>query len=239
MDFKPRSINNIDINYFLNGACYFKFTDNNIKNKDKEKSMQNIGMIVREDIDNYFVENIKTKEIEVVGKLPESGFKVTEYIAYSLDEKTIHQTYKYNSLPSNSIITETNEIDGLIFFSTPFHIVGCLSQKEAELGFDEFFQKSSCNFVKNLQYIENEADGHYDVKGDIGLYYNERFSAENFVDKFNEKFHNDVKTVRQNLEAELAIIENEKAVIKVSHNLFLVSVLMVIAVILVGSFFRL
>lgn len=239
MDFKPRSINNIDINYFLNGACYFKFTDNNIKNKDKEKSMQNIGMIVREDINNYFVENIKTKEIEVVEKLPESEFKATEYIAYSLEKKTLYQTYKYNLLPSKNIITKTDDIDGLIFFSSPFHIVGCLSEKEAELGFDEFFQKSSCNFVKNLQYIENEADGHYDVKGDIGLYYNEGFSAGNLVDKFNEKFHNDVKTVRQNLEAELAVIENEKAIIKVSHNLLLVSVLMVIAVILIGSFFKL
>lgn len=196
-------------------------------------------MIVREDVDNYFVENVKTKEIEVVSKLRTSDFKVTEYIAYSLDPNTTHKTYKYKSLPSNNIITDTDVIDGLIFFSSPFHIVGCLSQKEAELGFDEFFQKSSCNFVKNLQYIENEDDGHYDVKGDIGLYYHERFSAENFVDKFNEKFHNDVKSVRQNLEAELAVIENEKAVIKVSHNLFLVSVLMVITVILVGSLIKL
>ena len=125
--------------------------------------MNSIGMIVREDINQYFVENVKTKVIETVQKLPNSNYKVTEYISYSIDKNTIHKTYKYNSLPATSIITETNIIDGNIAISTPFHIVGCLSKKEAELGFNEFFQKSSCNFVKNLKYIENENDGHYEL----------------------------------------------------------------------------
>jgi hypothetical protein len=205
---------------------------------DKEKSMNNTGMIIREDINQYFVENVKTKEIEIVQKLPTSNFKVTEYITYSIEKNTVRKTYKYNSLPTTNIITETDEIDGLIFFSTPFHIVGCLSEKEAELGFNEFFQKSSCNFVKNLKYIENEHDGHYDVIGDIGLYYNERFTSEDFVDKFNEKFNNDVETVRQNLEKELAVIANEKEVIKVSNNLFLITVGLLVVVMALGIFFK-
>lgn len=195
-------------------------------------------MIIREDINQYFVENVKTKEIEMVQKLPTSNFKVTEYITYSIEKNTVRKTYKYNSLPTTSIITETDEIDGLIFFSMPFHIVGCLSEKEAELGFNEFFQKSSCNFVKNLKYIENEHDGHYDVMGDIGLYYNARFTSEDFVDKFNEKFNNDVETVRQNLEKELAVIANEKEVIKVSNNLFLITVGLLVVVMALGIFFK-
>jgi hypothetical protein len=200
--------------------------------------MNNTGMIIREDINQYFVENVKTKEIEMVPKLPTSNFKVTEYITYSIEKNTVRKTYKYHSLPTTNIITETNEIDGLIFFSTPFHIVGCLSEKEAELGFNEFFQKSSCNFVKNLKYIENEHDGHYDVTGDIGLYYNERFTSDDFVDKFNEKFNNDVETVRQNLEKELAVIANEKEVIKVSNNLFLITVGILVVVMALGIFFK-
>lgn len=200
--------------------------------------MNNTGMIIREDINQYFVENVKTKEIEMVPKLPTSNFKVTEYITYSIEKNTVRKTYKYNSLPTTNIITETGEIDGLIFFSTPFHIVGCLSEKEAELGFNEFFQKSSCNFVKNLKYIENEHDGHYDVTGDIGLYYNERFTSDDFVDKFNEKFNNDVETVRQNLEKELAVIANEKEVIKVSNNLFLITVGILVVVMALGIFFK-
>lgn len=195
-------------------------------------------MIIREDINQYFVENVKTKEIEMVQKLPTSNFKVTEYIAYSIEKNTVQKTYKYNSLPATSIITELDDIDGLIFFSSPFHIVGCLSEKEAVIGFNEFFQKSSCNFVKNLKYIENETDGHYDVTGEIGLYYNERFSSEDLVDRFNEKFMTDVETVRHNLEKELAVIENEKEVIKVSNNLFLVSVILLIAVMALGIFFK-
>lgn len=200
--------------------------------------MSSIGMIIREDINQYFVENVKTKEIEMVQKLPNSTFKVTEYIAYSIEKNTVQKTYKYNSLPATNIITESDTIDELVFFSMPFHIVGCLSEKEAELGFNEFFQKSSCNFVKNLQYIENESDGHYDVKGEIGLYYNERFSAEDLAIKFNEKFMNDVETVRQNLANELSVIENEKEMIKVSHKLFLGSVFLVIVVMALGLIFK-
>jgi hypothetical protein len=200
--------------------------------------MNNTGMIIREDINQYFVENVKTKEIEIVQKLPTSNFKVTEYISYSIEKKTIHKTYKYNSLPTTNIVIENDQIDGLIFFSKPFHIVGCLSEKEAELGFNEFFQKSSCNFVKNLKYIENEHDGHYDVTGDIGLYYNERFTSDDFVDKFNEKFNNDVENVRQNLEKELAVIANEKEVIKVSNNLFLMTVVLLVVVMALGIFFK-
>lgn len=200
--------------------------------------MSSIGMIIREDINQYFVENVKTKVIEIVQKMPTSDYKVTEYISYSIDKNTIQKTYKYNSLPSTNIITESDTIDELVFFSMPFHIVGCLSEKEAELGFNEFFQKTSCNFVKNLQYIENESDGHYDVKGEIGLYYNERFSEEDLASKFNEKFINDVETVRQNLANELSVIENEKEVIKVSNNLFLVSVILLIAVMALGIFFK-
>lgn len=195
-------------------------------------------MIVREDINQYFVENVKTKEIEMVPKIPEKEFKVTDFIAYSIAENSIHRTYKYNSLPATSVITESDIVDGMICFSVPFHIVGCLSEQEAKLGFDEFFQKSSCNFVKNLKYIENENDGHYDVMGEIGLYYNEQFSDKAFVDKFNDKFNIDVNTVRKNLEEELLVIENEKAMIKVSHNLFLISVVLVIFVLILGTIFK-
>ena len=195
-------------------------------------------MIVREDFNQYFVENVKSKEIEVVPKLPEKEFKVTDFIAYSITENSIHRTYKYNSLPATSIITESDTIDGIEFFSVPFHIVGCLSEQEAKLGFDEFFQKSSCNFVKNLKYIENESDGHYDVMGEIGLYYYEQFSDESFVKKFNDRFQNDVDTVRQNLEKELLVIENEKATIKVSNNLFLISVVLVIFMLILGTIFK-
>lgn len=200
--------------------------------------MHQIGMIVREDFNQYFVENVKSKEIDMVPKIPEKEFKVTDFIAYSIAENSIHRTYKYNSLPATSIITENDTIEGIVFFSVPFHIVGCLSEEEAQLGFNEFFQKSSCNFVKNLKYIENENDGHYDVMGEIGLYYNEQFSDESFVKKFNDKFHTDVETVRQNLEKELLVIENEKATIKVSNNLFLISVVLVIFVLILGTIFK-
>lgn len=204
----------------------------------RRKWMKNIGMIIREDINQYFVENVKTKTIDVVEKAINNDFKVTEYIAYSKENKTLNKTYKYNSLPANSIITDTDQIDGLILFSEPFHIVGCLSEKEAELGFNEFFQKSSCNFVSNLKYIENEDDGYWDVTGHIGLYYNEGFADESFIKKFNDKFNVDVQNVRQNLEKELAVIENEKAVIKVSHNLFLFAVIIVSIVMVLGVIFK-
>lgn len=200
--------------------------------------MNSIGMIIREDINQYFVENVKTKVIETVQKLPNSNYKVTEYISYSIDKNTIHKTYKYNSLPATSIITEIDIIDGNIAISTSFHIVGCLSKKEAELGFNEFFQKSSCNFVKNLKYIENENDGHYDVTGEIGLYYNERFTSQDFVDKFNSKFNTDIETVRQNLEKELSVINTEKEIIKVSNNLFLITVGLLVVVMTLGIFFK-
>jgi hypothetical protein len=200
--------------------------------------MSNIGKIIKEDIDEYIIEDVKSKTHINLKKIDAYQFEVNNYIAYSSKDSEPRQVYKYHSLSSKNIITEEEDFQELIILSKPFHIAGCLSEKEAELGFNELIQKSSCNFVKNLKYIENEEDGHYDVTGDIGLYYREAFTTDVYAEKFNEKFKNDVEIVRMNLDHELEILEKEKMVIKASHHALKFSMILVSLLILFGMIFK-
>ncbi len=181
------------------------------------------GKIVYFDEIYHHIEVLKTKAIEKIA-LP-SVFDIGKFVSIDFIENNISKIIEvkpYKSLPTKEIIfCNENEDSYNIEFMRPFSIKSCLSKNEAVECFNEFLKKSSCNYVQNLKYIENETDDTYEVYGNIGLYYHEQIAELNLSLNYNTLYANNLLLVKNNLEHEINENNNHDEVKKLCSSFIL------------------
>lgn len=182
----------------------------------------------------HSIEIFRNKEIKKV-KLTEQ-YDYGTYLSLDIVDNTaisVHQLSIYKTLPFKEIINSNTHEDHEIEFIKPFKITSCMSKEEAELEFAELLKNSSCNFVQNLTYIQNDENQTYEVTGDIGLYSLTQVCESTLSAKFSKDFDSNVKTVYQNLQIELEKIMNQED-LKVMFNnasIWLVAIFMIMVII--------
>lgn len=182
----------------------------------------------------HSIETIRNKSVQKV-KLP-SMFEKGRYLSLELNDDvavSVSELSVYKTLPFKEIINSQDHEDYEIEFIKPFKISDCLNQEEAEFEFSELLKNSSCNFVQNLSYIENEKDHTYEVSGEIGLYSLVHIAEPTLSSKFSNEFENNVKLVSQNLQDELEKIMNQEALKAMCKNvsIWLVSIMLIMVII--------